>query len=49
MKVTTVEEILKSICHKHDGGCNWKARRYIWFSHVKITKKKIRSSRSDRI
>ena len=40
MRPTTINEILSGICNKHDGGCNWGARRYIWFSYVKITKTK---------
>ena len=40
MQLTTLKEILKNICQKHDGGCNWKAKKYIWFSHVKLTKTK---------
>ena len=40
MRSTTITEILKNICNKSNGGCIWGARRYIWFSHVKITRTK---------
>jgi hypothetical protein len=40
MIVTTINDILQGICKKHNGGCKWEARRYIWFSHVKITRSK---------
>ena len=38
MIVTTINDILHGICKKHNRGCNWEARRYVWFNHVKITK-----------
>ena len=40
MRSTTINEILKNICNNQNGGCSWGARRYIWFSHVKIIKTK---------
>ena len=40
MRPISINEILKDYCYKPNGGCVWGARRFVWFSFVKVIRTK---------